>query len=100
MRILLYIAIILIGAVMGYQNMLSSKLKDRLSQIQTWCLLALLMIMGINIGMNKEIAGIFFKLGYQGIVLALFSILFSILGVKLISKAFQTKEEEECGHDR
>ncbi|SHI53495.1 Membrane protein of unknown function [Geosporobacter subterraneus DSM 17957] len=99
MRILLYVTIILIGAVIGYQDILSSKLKDRLSQIQTWCLLALLMIMGINIGINKEIVGTFFKLGYQGIVLALFSILFSILGVKLVSKAFTTKEEGECGHD-
>ncbi|AOT72863.1 LysO family transporter [Geosporobacter ferrireducens] len=100
MRILLYVTIILMGAVIGAKDMFSSKIISKLSQIQTGCLLILLFIMGLNIGVNKEIVRTFFKLGYQGIILALFSILFSILGVKLISRVFPTQEEGECEHDR
>jgi hypothetical protein len=45
----------------------------------------MLFVMGINIGVNDVVVNGFYKLGFQAVVLAVFSIAFSILSVKLVS---------------
>lgn len=86
MRILLYIVIISIGAIVGYKEFVSEKIFNKMSTIQYICLLFLLFVMGIKIGINKNVLLSFHKLGFTAVVISVFSILFSILGVKLISK--------------
>lgn len=98
MRIILYIVILCIGAYLGYGDRLSKKVLDKLSHIQCICLLGLLFIMGINIGINEEVVHTFYKLGYQSLVLSIFSIIFSILGVKMISKFLYVQEETQDDH--
>lgn len=85
MRILLYVAIILLGAFMGSSGKLSVKFTDKLSKLQFASLLFMLFIMGINIGVNDDVVKGFYKIGFQAVVLAAFSIAFSILFVKLVS---------------
>lgn len=86
MRILLYIVIITIGAIVGYKELVSEKIFSKMSTIQYMCLLFLLFVMGIKIGINKNVLLSFHKLGLTAVVISFFSISFSILGVKLISK--------------
>lgn len=86
MRILLYIGIISIGALIGYKDLVSKNIFKRMSSIQYFCLLFLLFVMGIKIGINKNVLMSVHKLGLTAVVISIFSILFSILGVKLISK--------------
>ncbi|WP_432401076.1 LysO family transporter [Wukongibacter sp. M2B1] len=86
MRILLYILIISIGALIGYKELVSEKLLNKMSSIQYFCLLFLLFVMGIKIGVNRNVLMSVHKLGFTAIVISVFSIAFSILGVKLISK--------------
>ncbi|MGB7604764.1 MAG: LysO family transporter [Lutisporaceae bacterium] len=93
MRILLYVLIILAGAWLGNKGKLKAIVLKNLSKIQYACLLLLLFIMGVNIGINKEIISTFGKLGIQALVLALFSIVFSIAAVKLVSRYFHYKEK-------
>lgn len=85
MRILLYIAIIFVGALLGAGGKLSDKFTGKLSKLQFASLLLMLFVMGINIGVNDNVVSGFYKLGFQAVVLAAFSIAFSILFVKLVS---------------
>lgn len=95
MKILLYIIVICIGAYCGRKMRTFTKLMNQLGRIQYQCLLLLLFIMGIHIGANNEVIENFYRLGYQAFVLSVCSILFSILGVKFISKYLNNTEEKK-----
>ncbi len=94
MRILLYIAIIFIGALLGASGRLSDKFTGKLSKLQFASLLLMLFVMGINIGVNDDVVNGFYKLGFQAAVLAVFSIGFSILSVKLVSGFVQRDRKD------
>lgn len=85
LRILLYIAIILLGAFLGASGRLSDRITSKLSKLQFASLLLMLFVMGINIGVNDEVVNGFYRLGFQAVVLSAFSIIFSILFVRLVS---------------
>lgn len=85
MRILLYIAIIFAGAFLGAGDKLSDRIAGKLSKLQFGSLLLMLFVMGINIGVNEDVVNGFYRLGFQAVVLAAFSIAFSIFFVKLVS---------------
>ncbi|SDK53069.1 LysO family transporter [Natronincola ferrireducens] len=93
MNILLYLLILVLGAIIGYKNILSNFFMEKIEDIQTYALLLLLFIMGINIGIDQDVIKYFGVIGYQSIVLATFSIVFSILAVKLVTgKVLKGKE--------
>lgn len=94
MRILLYITIIFIGAWLGAGGKLKEKFTDKLSKFQFASLLFMLFVMGVNIGVNDDVVNGFYKLGLQAVVLAAFSIAFSILFVKLVSGFVQRDRED------
>jgi uncharacterized membrane protein YbjE (DUF340 family) len=81
--------IILIGAWLGAGGKLSESFTGKLNKLQFASLLLLLFIMGINIGVNDEVINGFYRLGFQAIVLAVFSVGFSIFFVKLVSAYVQ-----------
>ncbi|MHB1392209.1 MAG: LysO family transporter [Clostridia bacterium] len=85
MRIFFYIAIIFVGAWLGAGGKLSESFTGKLSKLQFASLLLLLFFMGVNIGVNDDVINGFYKLGFQAVVLAVFSIAFSIFFVKLVS---------------
>lgn len=95
MRILLYVVIISGGAFLGYKELLSKKLISKLDIIQYLCLLFLLFLMGFKIGINRSILLSFHKLGLNAMVISLLSIIFSILGVKLVSKYLYSSKKVE-----
>ncbi|WP_202976445.1 LysO family transporter [Anaerophilus nitritogenes] len=83
-RLLLYLFILGIGALIGFKGHLSENLASKLNFIQNSCLLFLLFIMGIRIGVDEKVLSSFFKLGYQALIMSIFAVLFSVLGVKLV----------------
>lgn len=85
-RILFYIFIITVGALLGAKGRLSESFMGKLSHFQFISLLILLFIMGVNIGVNNDVVSNFYKIGLQAFILAVFSIVFSILFVKLVSR--------------
>ncbi|SHJ49678.1 LysO family transporter [Paramaledivibacter caminithermalis] len=95
MRILLYIAIISLGALFGYKNLVSQKIFDKMNIIQYVCLLFLLFVMGVKIGINKDVLMSFHKLGFSAVVIAAFSVAFSVLAVKIISNFIKTESKVE-----
>ncbi len=98
MRILLYLAIIIAGGFLGYWDKLPKGLTSKLSRLQFFSLLFLLFIMGLNIGLNKEVVNTFFKLGYQAVVLSIMSIIFSIAGVRIVAGII-TKNKEDSENE-
>lgn len=95
MRILLYIVIISLGALIGYKDLVSEKVFSKTSFIQYICLLFLLFVMGIKIGINKEVLMSFHRLGLSAVIISVFSIAFSVLGVKSISKFIKPEKKAE-----
>lgn len=95
-RLILYLGILLIGGFIGYKGLINKKVFDRLDIIQTCCLLFLLFVMGIKMGTDDNVIASFFKLGYQAIIISVFSIFFSVLLVKLV-KGYVIKDNEKGG---
>ena len=89
MDILLYLIILTIGIFIGNKgskNLLNEFMIKSLNRIQTFSILLLLFIIGISIGMDEDVIISFITIGKQALILAVFSVIFSILGVKIISK--------------
>ena len=92
MRILLYIFIIVVGALISCKGLLNKMVEKNLLKLQYASLLLLLFIMGVNIGINDQIITTFGKLGLQAIVLSFSSIVLSVAVVKLVAVYFKHKE--------
>ncbi len=87
----------MVGAYIGYKDNIKVLIKHA-GEVQNYALFFLLLIMGIKIGLDKELVYSFGKIGFQGLILALFSIVFSVLGVKLVAKRL-LKEKEQMEND-
>jgi len=85
-RLLMYLVVIMLGALVGAKASLGDQLKKRLGSIQTSCLLFLLGVMGIKVGMDQGVVDSFFQIGYRAVVMSIFTISFSILGVFLVKR--------------
>lgn len=83
-RLLMYLGIIILGAIIGAKGKLSEKLTKRLGSIQTACLLLLLTIMGIKIGMDEGVIFSFLSIGYKALIISIFTIGMSILSVIIL----------------
>lgn len=84
LRILFYIGIILFGFALSKYNLIPEKIKSKIGIFQTFSLFFLLGIMGFNIGSDNKILSNFHNLGFQALVISIFSILGSILFTSLI----------------
>lgn len=95
MDLLLYLIIISLGIFIGNKKLLKEPIMKKLDSIQTLSILLLLFIMGINIGMDREVIFSFATIGGQALVLATFSIIFSVLAVKMVSKYIDLNKTEK-----
>ena len=93
-RLLLYLGILLIGGFFGYKGYGGKKLDAKLGTIQSICLLLLLFIMGLRMGLDEKVISSFFELGFQALVISIFTISFSVLLVKLV-KGFVIKNIQQ-----
>lgn len=93
-RLLLYLGILIVGGFFGYKGFVSKKLDEKLGVIQTICLIFLLFIMGLKMGLDEKVISSFFELGFQALVITVFTITFSVLFVKLV-KGFVLKNIQQ-----
>ncbi|WP_297596568.1 LysO family transporter [uncultured Cetobacterium sp.] len=89
-RIILYIAIISFGFVLSKYKIIPLKIKAKTGILQSFSLFFLLGVMGYKIGSDDKIVSEFPSLGFQALIIAIFSIFGSILITKLF---FRTKKE-------
>ncbi len=83
MQIILYLIIMIIGAFIGSRGFIPKRVDDKLSSLQTFCLLFLLAVMGYKIGINNDILSNFHKIGFKAFFIAALCITFSIIFVKV-----------------
>lgn len=93
-RLLLYLGILIIGGFFGYKGFGGEKLNSKLGIIQNICLLFLLFIMGLRMGLDEKVISSFSELGFQALVISIFTITFSVVFVKLI-KGFVLKNIQQ-----
>lgn len=100
MDILLYLIILTIGIFIGGKGLLKESVTRSLNQMQTLSILLLLFVIGVSIGMDKDVVASFAAIGGQALVLAIFSIIFSILGVRSVSRHIfisgKKEKESDC----
>ena len=94
MDILIYLIILILGGLIGSRRLLRPSVMNRLDFLQSTALLLLLFIMGVNIGLNPEVIASFTTIGYQAVILAFFSIVFSIMAVKLVAPGITGRKGE------
>ncbi|WP_427339989.1 LysO family transporter [Caloranaerobacter sp. DY30410] len=93
-RLLLYLIILILGALVGYKQLGSSKADYNLSKIQNISLLFLLFVMGVKMGLDDRVVSSFLELGFQAIIISAFSIFFSVLLVKSV-KSYIVKDSKK-----
>lgn len=86
-RLLLYLGILFLGILIGYKEISHKKLLDKLSHLQMAALVILLFVMGIRIGVDKEVINSLGTLGFQAFYLSSCAIIGSVLAVFLYRKA-------------
>jgi uncharacterized membrane protein YbjE (DUF340 family) len=79
---------VLLGLLVGYYAKLPQGVVKKTALLQTICLLFMLFFMGINIGVDKDITKNLPSIGLRALVLALASIIGSILLVMSFSKLY------------
>lgn len=99
-RLVLYLGILLVGGLIGYKEIAGKRVVNKLNYIQSGALLFILFVMGVKIGSDERVISSFLKLGFQAIILSVFSIVFSILFVKLIGKlVIKDADKEEISNE-
>lgn len=80
-QLLLYLLMLVIGAFIGFYNLHHRKLDQVLGKLQVVALLFILFVMGIRLGADREVTGAIGEIGFQALMIALGSVIFSVLFV-------------------
>lgn len=92
--VLIYFSLLVVGAIISQKGLISDKFANKLGSIQNFFLLFLLFTMGVRIGLDKKVLSSFFQIGAKATVLAVFSIIFSIILVRLVRNIVIRDKEE------
>lgn len=95
LRLVLYLIILFLGIFIGYKEISHKKLLERLNHLQMAALVALLFIMGIRIGVDKEVINSIGTLGLQAFVLSGSAIFGSVAIVFLYRKVTHLNKRGE-----
>lgn len=88
-KIALYIGIMAVGVFFSRNGKIPQKVFKEIDRIQMVCLLFLLFVMGVSVGVNKQVMQSFPKLGLQSVIFSVFTISFSVLFVFLFQRVFE-----------
>lgn len=92
MRLLLYLGMLALGAYIGFKEMAHPKLLKGLDKFQFAALIALLFIMGVRIGADKEVMESIDTIGIKGLIFAITTVSFSVFFVWCYKRLFHKKE--------
>lgn len=87
-RVVLYFGILLIGAFFSVKGKIPAKVMEKVSVVQSVSLFILIFIMGINVGMNRQVVTSIGTIGLKAFVFSLLTAFFSVLFVFLARKKF------------
>lgn len=78
-RLLIYLAMLFIGILIGYMEISHKSIVNKLDKLQVTALIIILFVMGIRIGADKSVFNSIGKLGGKALIISLSSIAFSVL---------------------
>lgn len=91
-----YLVLFILGGLAGRFINLTEKKQKMVSKFQTFSVIFILFIMGINLGKNDELIKNLGGLGLKSLAFALSPMVFSVLFVSIYEKIFKKKEEKKC----
>lgn len=95
--ILIYIAVIALGFFLSKRGYISKSIEKRTGKLQAYSLFLLLGTMGYKIGADEKIIANFYKIGFESFIISSFAIIFSVIftsiGIKILSKSKEGGEE-------
>lgn len=94
LSLILYLGALIIGGLIGNKMEVNKNTEKILGTAQSLCLLFLLFLMGLKIGLDRDIINSFLNLGVKAIFISIFTISFSILGIFLIRKTIFKRVEK------
>ena len=95
LRLVIYLSILVLGGLIGYKKGIRKEISDKIDMIQIMCLLFLLFVMGVRMGLDDKVISSFLSLGYQAVVLSVFSIVFSVVFVMFVTKFISKNSKQE-----
>lgn len=84
---------LLAGFFVGFKSNITEKMIKINSKMQTLCLVLLIFVMGMGIGMNKEVLDNLSTLGFKAVLFAVVTSMGSVLVVYLFSFILEKREE-------
>ena len=102
--VLIYFVLLGIGGVLSYKGIVHDKLLKRAGHMQMAFLYMLIFVMGIRLGMNKEVIDALGTIGVKSGVFAIVTALGGIIGVFILDKTTiksgnRRKDEGGKNHD-
>ncbi len=95
LRLVIYLSILFLGGLIGYKKGIKKEISNKIDTIQIACLLFLLFVMGVRMGLDDKVISSFLNLGYQAVVLSVFSIIFSVIFVMFVTKFISKNSKQE-----
>lgn len=86
LRVLMYFGLLAIGWLLSNKGLIHEKLMGKISHIQTVILFGLIFIMGVRVGMDKQVLTSIGQIGLMAAVFAIITSSVSILFVYIIRK--------------
>ena len=86
-----YFFVVFIGFLVNKKTKIVSK--EGNSKLQVYLLYILLIFLGVRLGSNEEVVNGFATIGINGVVIAVFILVFVAVGIRLVQKLF-VKEDE------
>lgn len=94
MTILLYIAVLLLGGFISARGFLKPGVEQQADRLLNGSLFALIFMMGIKIGLDENVLNSFRTIGIHALALVVSSVVFSMLGVRLVARYVLRWEED------
>lgn len=90
LRVLLYFGLLAVGWLLSNKGLIHDKLIGKISHIQTIILFGLIFVMGVRVGMDKQVISSIGKIGIMAAVFAVTTAAMSILFVYIVRKRLFT----------
>lgn len=102
--IIIYFTLLGIGGFLSYKGIIHDKLLKRAGMMQMVFLYMLIFVMGLRLGMNKQVFESIGTIGFKAGIFAVLTALGSILGVFIVDKTIiksgkDSKKEESGSND-
>ena len=98
-RLILYLAMLLIGVLIGKKVNFKEKNLEKIQSIQIVAIVILLLTMGVGIGADKAVFSNISVIGYKAIIISFFTIFVSVILVFVSRKLLRINEKGEKAND-